>query len=486
LVAPAATSVVQSPPAGVPRRLAAVAGGAGAAGALLLAAPRSGIGVPLAALVASLVLRAVPGRRLDAPGLAMWVLALALTAVAALRASGWLVALCLLVAAALVALAVTRARTWRAVLLALPVLAAYATRGVPWAGRAAANRPRPPGLGAWGRGAGLGLGAAVVVAGLLASADPAYADLLSALVPVDAGSLTVRVVAGLGTAVAVLGVGAALLAPARWAPPPAARVSAHRGEWALPLALVGTVLVLWVAVQAATLFGLTDPALTAAGDTYASRVHQGFGQLVTVTLVLLALLTWSSRRAGEAGRPLFGPLGGALVALGLVVVASALQRMWQYDQAYGWTVLRFAAAATEIWLGWVLVGCAAAWLLRRTRALAVAVPVSGAVWLLVIALAGPDAVVARWDVDRYRQTGRIDPYYLADLSEDAVPALADLPEPVRSCVLAARAPVPDDDPWYGWNLARSRAAAVPGVVVGSLAVGAVSPRWTPTASSCPP
>jgi|1186.fasta_scaffold58294_2 CheY-like chemotaxis protein len=108
---------------------------------------------------------------------------------------------------------------------------------------------------------------------------------------------------------------------------------------------------------------------------------------------------------------------------------------------------------------------------------AVAVPVSGVAWLLVLALAGPDGVVAPRDVDRYQQTGQLDVYYLADLSEDAVPALADLPEPVRGCVLAARMPVPGDDPWYGWNLARSRAAAVPGV-------NPVSPRWPP-ASPCP-
>jgi Domain of unknown function (DUF4173) len=149
------------------------------------------------------------------------------------------------------------------------------------------------------------------------------------------------------------------------------------------------------------------------------------------------------------------------VALGLVVVASALQR-----------------------IGSVLAGCAAAWAVRRTKVLVLAVPVIGAAWLLVLALAGPDAVVARWDVERYEHTGRIDVYYLADLSEDAVPALADLPEPVRSCVPAARLPVQDDDPWYGWNLARRRAAAVPGVVVGGPVAGSVSPRW-PSASPCP-
>jgi hypothetical protein len=81
---------------------------------------------------------------------------------------------------------------------------------------------------------------------------------------------------------------------------------------------------------------------------------------------------------------------------------------------------------------------------------------SAGLGLLALALAGPDALAARWNVDRFEDTGRVDVRYLSTLSDDAVPALQRLPEPQRSCALAGRAPV--DDGWTTWNLARARAA----------------------------
>jgi hypothetical protein len=48
--------------------------------------------------------------------------------------------------------------------------------------------------------------------------------------------------------------------------------------------------------------------------------------------------------------------------------------------------------------------------------------------------------------------------YLAGLSADAVPALQQLPEPQRSCVLDALRP--ETEPWFAVNLARARAREV--------------------------
>jgi hypothetical protein len=70
------------------------------------------------------------------------------------------------------------------------------------------------------------------------------------------------------------------------------------------------------------------------------------------------------------------------------------------------------------------------------------------------------------------------PPHLDLAADDAAPALARLDEPYRSCVLAGSGQDAAGDPWYGWNLARSRAQAVTG------AAGVpVSPRWPP-ASPC--
>jgi hypothetical protein len=153
---------------------------------------------------------------------------------------------------------------------------------------------------------------------------------------------------------------------------------------------------------------------------------------------------------------LLGVAGGVLTLLALLLAGSALRRLALYQDAFGWTVTRITAGTFESWVALVLAGIGASWLVRRTDVLPRMVMGSAAVGLLGLSWAGPDALAASWNVDRFERTGKIDAWYLAQLSDDAVPALQRLPEPARSCVLDGRRV--QDDPWNGWNLARSRAA----------------------------
>ena len=59
--------------------------------------------------------------------------------------------------------------------------------------------------------------------------------------------------------------------------------------------------------------------------------------------------------------------------------------------------------------------------------------------LLGLAVLNPERFVAEHNVARWAETGRIDQTTSSRLSADAVPALLDLPEPMRSCTLA---PIP--------------------------------------------
>jgi hypothetical protein len=91
-----------------------------------------------------------------------------------------------------------------------------------------------------------------------------------------------------------------------------------------------------------------------------------------------------------------------------------------------------------------------------------------AVGAAVMALLGlvaldPDRFIADRNVDRYSEIGRIDTYYLSNLSVDAVPALDRLPGDLRDCVLSRidrRLDRRPDDDWYEANLARARARAI--------------------------
>ncbi len=76
---------------------------------------------------------------------------------------------------------------------------------------------------------------------------------------------------------------------------------------------------------------------------------------------------------------------------------------------------------------------------------------SGAASLLALAALNPDAYIARHNVDRFAETGKIDTAYLSGLSADAVPAL-------ERAGCATPVPAADDD-WLEWNLGRARAAS---------------------------
>jgi hypothetical protein len=148
--------------------------------------------------------------------------------------------------------------------------------------------------------------------------------------------------------------------------------------------------------------------------------------------------------------------------LTLVVVGSALHRMDLYQQAYGFTRLRLLVDAFEGWLGLLVVAVIVAGVLLRGGWLPRLALVSGSVVLLGLALSNPDAWIARHNVERYQETGKVDWVYLQGLSDDAVPELVGLPPQDRSCALAGRE-TKHDDP-VEWNLGRSRARAALGGV----------------------
>jgi hypothetical protein len=149
---------------------------------------------------------------------------------------------------------------------------------------------------------------------------------------------------------------------------------------------------------------------------------------------------------------------GSLAVLTLVIVASALSRMWFYQQAYGWTVLRLLVASCEIWLAVVYLMVIAGGITLRANWLPKAIVGTGAAFLLVVMVMNPERVVADYNVSRFEATKKIDTRYLSQLSEDAVPALVRLPEHERSCSLRwlkNRTDVEQD--WRDFNLARHNA-----------------------------
>ena len=390
-----------------------------------------------------------------------WTLAVvALCTVPAVRAAEWLAALCLLAAVGSAALALTgRARSALTASLVLP--AAAVLRALPWLGRGLRGRPAPL------RAAAIVLaGAAVllVFVPLLASADAAFSAVVATLTPEVDGGAVVRWAFLFGLGAAATGGAAFLLVAA-----PEPTVGPRRAtrlrclDWALPTGLLVAVFGLFVGVQFVTLFGSHDYVLRTTGVTYAEYARSGFWELLVVTALALGVLAFDSRWAPQrtaTERATKRVLLAALAVLTLVVVASAWHRMWLYQQAWGFTVLRVLVLTIELWLGAGFVLALANVLRLRPAGLSRAMLALGVVALLGLAVLDPERFVAEHDVARWAATGELDTEYLSGLSADAVPALVGLPEPQRSCALAdvaARLAAPDD--WRAANLSRAAARA---------------------------
>lgn len=414
--------------------------------------------------VALVVLAKETKGRLRLPWLAA---ALVLMAVGAVRAADWLFVLCVLTACVAASLAVTGGKSVRALVFGAAAVSVAALRAVPWAGaglralgRAGESTPRVL------RSVFIALVLLVVFGTLLGSADEAFAGLLDGLTPdLDADGIAQWVYLFVLVGLATLGAAFLLANPAKIdAMPAAARRRVKLVEWTLP---VGTLVVLFgafVAVQLTVLFGGSEYVLTTANLTYANYARSGFWQLLAVTLLTLVVLGVAARVAPTdtaAERQWLRILLGALAGLTLVIVISALFRMWTYQETYGFTVLRLLVGFCEIWLGLVYVMVLVAGV--RLRADWVPRAVLGTAMALLIGLAvlNPDRFIAERNLERYAETGTIDEYYLSGLSADAVPALVKLPESMRSCALADHAAdlsIHRDGP-LDWNLGRVQARA---------------------------
>ncbi|MDQ0793518.1 DUF4153 domain-containing protein [Streptomyces sp. B1I3] len=424
--------------------------------------------VALPAALAAFFAARDAGRRLR-PWTAVWAVGgLVLLVVPAIRDAGWPVFLAVVSALALGSLALHGSRSWPGVLLGSLGLFPSVAAGLRWGWRGVRERADDSRgrVRTAVRSAAVALVLLVVFGALFAGADAAFADLLGVLAPdVSVGDSPWRVLLFALGLVGALAAAYSAAAPVRWdgitVRPGRPR---NRVEWALPLVVLNLLFAAFVALQLAVLLGGYDKVLEETGLTPAAYARQGFWQLLWATLLTLLVIALALRwapRDGARDRTLVRGVLGVLCVLTLVVVASALRRMDLYVDAFGLTRLRISVAAVELWLGVVLVLILAAGVFGA-RLLPRAVAVSAAAGVLAFGLISPDGLIAEQNVERYRSDRTIDISYLQGLSADAVPALDELPEPLRSCALEdiGRTLATSGSPWYATSLGEARAREI--------------------------
>jgi hypothetical protein len=417
-------------------------------------------------LVGVMVFAVVYGTAERRPTRGEWfgiAMTLALLAVPALLAAEWLGVLCILTAWLVGWGTLVGGRTWTAVFAGPFMPGLLPARVVGWVRRAIPEggsiRTGGPSVTRVGVVTAITVVLALIFGGLFASADPAFARVIDVVTPEWNLSEVYARTFVFGVVLCFVLFGGYLLRfkPRLDALAPEPMLPLPNWEWAIPLAVLDVLFIGFVAVQATVLFGGHEYVLDTDGLTYAEYARQGFWQLLWVSALTLMVLSAVIRVAGRtaaADRRLLRVLVGILCATSVVVVISAIHRMWLYQQAYGFSVQRLVVITIELWLGAVFILVAVAGIRMTGRWLARAILMAGAVALLGLAAVNPERLIAERNIDRYEQTGVLDTSYLLRLSPDIEPALARLPEPMRAC---ATYRLDHRDPWYEFNLSRWRA-----------------------------
>ena len=294
------------------------------------------------------------------------------------------------------------------------------------------RKPRP----VWAilRGLLLALPVVALLAGLLAAADPIFAQQMEQFLKFfrieNLGQYIFRLIYILIGAYLLIGVYLHAIGPSR-----AEKLIGVEKPWLTPflgwleavivLGAVDLLFLFFVIVQFRYFFG-GQTNIHIDGYTFAEYARRGFGELVAVAVISLMLflgLSAITRRDTPRQRAIFSGLGIGLVVLVATILVSAFQRLLLYEAAYGFSRLRTYTHVFMVWVGILLLATVVLELLGKLRAFALAGVVVLVGFGLTISLINVDGLIVRQNVARAVAGWELDSGYLVGLSDDAVPAL---------------------------------------------------------------
>lgn len=431
---------------------------AGLAGAFL-AVPNNGIGWFLAGLAGIGGVLFYAGK--PTVERALWLAgALAFLAMGFLRAAEWVFPLSLMASMLCGSIAMAGGKTVKGLVFGALGVGLGGLRSIQWVAKGVRRRG-PVGIRPF-VSVGVALVLLLVFGSLLAGADKGFSDFLEGLVPdLEVGIYVQKTFYGVVAAFGALGACYLVAAPPQMNEDVEGKPGTLRlKDYGLPVGVLVLLFTGFVGTQLAVLFGGEAYVMKTAGVTFAEYARTGFWQLLWVTILTLGVIAGVARFAVKKTKQeqlWLRVLLGSLAVLTLVIVASALSRMWFYQQAYGWTVLRLLVISCEVWLAVVYLMVIASGISLRANWLPKAIVATGAAFFLAVVAMNPERVVADYNVSRFEATQKIDTYYLSQLSEDAVPALVRLPAYERSCALRWMKNRTVEQDWREWNLARHNA-----------------------------
>ncbi len=199
-------------------------------------------------------------------------------------------------------------------------------------------------------------------------------------------------------------------------------------ETVIVLGLINLLFLSFVIVQIPYLFGGMDLVQNTPDFKLADYARRGFGELVTVSALVLPILLvshWLLRKDKPINEKIYRVLAGINIGLLFVIMVSATQRLLLLtgNLGYGLTTVRFYPMAVMVLLALIFVWFTLTVLRGARQNFA-----WGALWLTLFTLGtlhvlNPDDFIVRTNVGLMREGRGFDMEYVSHLSDDAVPAL---------------------------------------------------------------
>lgn len=156
---------------------------------------------------------------------------------------------------------------------------------------------------------------------------------------------------------------------------------------------------------------------------YAEYARSGFFQLMFISFINIVILLLS-KKADEDTK--FNKLmGSIMISLTFIIIVSSFMRMYMYESAYGYTLLRLLVYVILITEGILLIPTFIYIFNPKINILKYYIVIAYIVYTL-LSLSPVDLFIAENNVERYYKKRKIDIYYLLNSSTDNISILCDL------------------------------------------------------------
>ena len=197
-------------------------------------------------------------------------------------------------------------------------------------------------------------------------------------------------------------------------------------EAAIVLGSVSILFLIFVIIQFRYFFG-GEVNIGVKGYTYSEYARSGFSELISVacfSLLMILGLGSITRRESDREKRVYSGLSVGIVALVIVILVSAYQRLMLAIDWHGFSRLRLYPRVFLIWVGILFVAVIVLEIIHRERFFALAVVLACLGFAASLSAINVDAAIARHNIYRTVEGKHFNVNYLSSLSSDAIPVLA--------------------------------------------------------------